>query len=237
MSTPDVQWKPQSRQSEESMSEGSTVGILAMGSHREKHGAALPQDTDAKIAEYIAEQTGEETDTPFLGTLDSAYEYPEIDTGDHQKIDEVIAELKTELQKAKENGFEWIVIVNAHGGNLELEKHLDEIREEVGIGLRMDSKICQIEGPHAGTGEVSIGAVIGITDESKIKEHNNLDNHPEIGFWKFEEAREKYSWAEEHAKKVIEEGVEIDRTLGRKLLRKAIDSAVRNVRELKKTII
>ncbi|HDI12537.1 MAG TPA: creatinine amidohydrolase, partial [Hadesarchaea archaeon] len=28
------------------------IGVLAIGSHEERHGAALPPDTDAKIATY-----------------------------------------------------------------------------------------------------------------------------------------------------------------------------------------
>ena len=30
------------------------IGIIALGSHLENHGPALPIDTDAKIASYIA---------------------------------------------------------------------------------------------------------------------------------------------------------------------------------------
>ncbi len=46
----------------------------------------------------------------------------------------------------------------------------------------MDSTICNIEGPHAGTGEISVGAVIGIADESKMEEHQDVEKSPAVGF-------------------------------------------------------
>lgn len=208
------------------------VGIIALGSHQERHGAALPPDTDARIAEYMAEEVAERTGSKFLGTLESAYELPEINTGKHESLDEVAGELKEVLRDARERGLSAVVLVNAHGGNQELEKRLESIQKETGVKLRMDSTICNLEGPHAGTGELSVGAVLGITDESRIEDHGEVDRYPEVGFTGFEEAREKYEWAEEHAREIMEEGVEIDRSLGKDLLRRSIASAMEKVREL-----
>ncbi len=92
------------------------TGIFALGSHQEGHGAALPPDTDAKIAEYMAERTSEETGAEFLETLESAHEIPKINTGNHQPLKVLVEELKDKVQKAKSEGFEGIVVVNAHGG-------------------------------------------------------------------------------------------------------------------------
>ncbi|KXA94909.1 hypothetical protein AKJ65_03060 [candidate division MSBL1 archaeon SCGC-AAA259E19] len=209
------------------------VGIIALGSHHERHGAALPLDTDARIAKYMAEEVSKRTGAKFLGTLESAYELPEIDTGRHDSLDELAGELEEALLSAKEGGISGAVLVNAHGGNQEFERRLEEIEEETEMELRMDSTICNLEGPHAGTGELSVGAVLGITDESRIEEHGEVERYPEVGFAGLEETREKYEWAEEHAQEIIEEGVEIDRSLGRDLLRKSIASAAEKVRELK----
>ncbi|KXB06150.1 hypothetical protein AKJ53_01235 [candidate division MSBL1 archaeon SCGC-AAA382F02] len=208
------------------------VGIIALGSHKERHGAALPPDTDAKIAEHIALETARKTDAEFLGTLKSSYELPEINTGDHQPIEEVIEELKDKIQEVKAEGFEGLLIVNGHGGNQELENHLEEVEKEMQIKLRMDSTICQIEGPHAGTGELSIGSILGITDESQIEEHQNPEKHPEVGFAGFEKVREKYDWAEDHAQEVINEGVRIDESIGKDLLDSAISNAAEKTREM-----
>ena len=59
------------------------VGILALGSHEERHGAALPPDTDAKLASHVALEAAKRTGVEFLGTLYSSYELPYIDTGRH----------------------------------------------------------------------------------------------------------------------------------------------------------
>ncbi len=208
------------------------VGVIALGSHEEAHGSALPPDTDAKIAEYIAREVAEKTDSEFLGVMDSAYEFPEIDTGNHQLMEEVVGEMRERAEDAKSEGFDGVVIVNAHGGNQDLEDFLEEVEKETGLKILMDSTICQIEGPHAGSGELSLGSVIGITDESKLDEHENLDKNPEIGFVGFEEARDKYEWAERHAREVIEDGIEVDEELGKNLLEYAIESAVRTVRKI-----
>ena len=45
------------------------IGILAIGSHLENHGAALPIDTDSKIAVYIGLQASLITGAKFLGVL------------------------------------------------------------------------------------------------------------------------------------------------------------------------
>lgn len=209
------------------------IGIVALGSHHERHGASLPLDTDARIAEHIAKKVAEKTDSEFLGTLKSAYELPEIETGDHDSIEKVIEEVEEKIEEAKSKNFEGIFIVNAHGGNQELEKHLKEIEKRTRINLRMDSTICNIEGPHAGTGELSMGAVIGITDESRLDEHTDSEKYPEVGFVGFEEAREKYEWTEKHSQEIIQNGVKVDKFLGNVLLKAAAASAANKVQDLK----
>ena len=54
-----------------------------------------------------------------------------------------------------------------------------------------NNKIVEIEGPHAGTGEISIAALLGFLDESKLEEHCKLDKFPEVGMVGFKEARKK----------------------------------------------
>lgn len=207
------------------------IGIVSVGSHEEKHGPALPLDTDARIAEHIGRETAARTNAEFLGTLHSSHEFLDIDTGNHHPIEEVVQELREMTIKSKDFGFEAILIVNAHGGNQKLENHLDNLEEELEVKLEMDSHICDIEGPHAGTGEISIGAVIGITDEAKIGEQNEIEKHPEIGFIGFENVREKHDWAEEHAQEIMDNGIEIDEELGKELIESAVSSAVKKIRK------
>lgn len=210
------------------------IGIIAIGSHEESHGPALPPDTDARIARHIGIKTAERTEAEFLGTLNSSHEFLDIDTGNHQTLSEVLEELKSAVQKSKNLGFEAILIINAHGGNQKLENHIIDLEKKTQIKLKMDSTICQIEGPHAGTGEVSIGAIVGMTDESKVSEQSDVEKYPEVGFAGFEHVREKYEWAEEHAQEIINQGVKVDRELGRKLLNSAISSAVEKIQDFEK---
>jgi len=212
------------------------TGVIAIGSHQEAHGAALPPNTDAKIAEHIAEKITKKTKSEFLGILKSSYELPEIETGPHQEMEEVIEELKNRILKAKTKEIKAILIVNAHGGNQPLKKHLPTLEKETETPLEMDSTITNIEGPHAGTGELSIGKALGITDESKLKEHTNLKKHPEVGFAGMEKAKEKYDWVREHAQEIIEHGVEVDEELGEELLEKAVRNGESKIQKLRRRV-
>ena len=66
------------------------IGILALGSHLENHGAALPIDTDAKIASYMALEASFQTGAKFLGVLYAATEFPYIKHGIHISVEELV---------------------------------------------------------------------------------------------------------------------------------------------------
>ncbi|MGQ9788893.1 MAG: 2-amino-5-formylamino-6-ribosylaminopyrimidin-4(3H)-one 5'-monophosphate deformylase [Candidatus Hadarchaeaceae archaeon] len=209
------------------------VGILALGSHQERHGAVLPPDTDARLASYVAQEAAQRTGARFLGVLGSSYELPEIDTGEHQSLDQVKDELRRTLLYARQNlGIERVVIVNGHGGNGALREWIPVLEEELGMRLHFNNTIIDLEGPHAGTGELSMGAAIGIADESKLAEHSDFSKHPEVAFIGLKSVREKYRWAEEQAREVEKFGLRIDRYLGEKLLECAIVDVVNDVREI-----
>ena len=204
---------------------------MALGSHEERHGAALPLDTDAKLASHVACESAKRTGAKFLGVLHSSYELPGIDTGVHQTLGEVIEELRTKLENAKKTlGIRAVVLVNAHGGNKPLREHLGKLEHEVGLRLRFNTKINDLEGPHAGTGELSMGAAIGITNATKLVEHLEFERYPEVGFVGLEEARERYPWAERHAREVLERGVRIEKELGNELLERVITSVIKDIR-------
>lgn len=209
------------------------IGILALGSHEERHGAALPLDTDARLAEYIAKEAVKRTGARFLGVLKSSYELPEIDTGCHQPLDQVINELRTTLKGAKNAGIKAVVLLNAHGGNEALRDRLSSLEREVRIRAVFNNFLIEHEGPHAATGELSMGAVIGITDESRLAEHTDFSRYPEVGFVGLKAARERYAWVEAGARQVSEQGVRIDKAFGAKLLEESISAVVKDVHELK----
>jgi len=209
------------------------VGILALGSHDERHGAALPPDTDARLASHVAREAADRTGAKFLGVLNSSYELPEIDTGEHQSLEQVMDELRGALLYAKQAlGIDKVVLVNGHGGNGLLREWIPVLEEELDMRLSFNNTIINLEGPHAGTGELSMGAAIGIADGSKLAEHADFKKYPEVAFIGMREARRRYQWAEQQAQEVERMGLRMDRYLGEKLLECAIMDVVNDVREI-----
>lgn len=207
------------------------VGLLALGSHLENHGAALPIDTDSKIAAHLALQASLRTGAKFLGILYAAAEYSYVKHGKHITPQELVEKrLKPTLQAAKNClDLEMIVLVNGHGGNLPVTDYLQTLEEELGLKILFNNKIVEIEGPHAGTGELSMGAVLGILDEEKLEEHCKFHEYPEVGMVGLKEAREKSKGIDAGARKILETGVCVDEELGEHLMETAIENIVKDV--------
>ena len=118
------------------------IGIIALGSHLENHGPALPIDTDAKIGAHIAFQASLESGAKFLGIIFPAYELDEIDHGVHVSLDELKGNVIKTLNSAKKYlDIEKIVIVNSHGGNIPLMTELYDIEDETGLTIIFNNKI------------------------------------------------------------------------------------------------
>ncbi|MDI6723922.1 MAG: 2-amino-5-formylamino-6-ribosylaminopyrimidin-4(3H)-one 5'-monophosphate deformylase [Methanobacterium sp.] len=210
------------------------IGVLAVGSHLENHGAALPIDTDSKIAAYIALQAALRSGAKFIGILYAATEYSYIKHGIHIDAEELaLKRLLPTLKNAKKClNIKKVVLVNGHGGNIPLLDYLDDIEKEMEIKIIFNNKIVEIEGPHAGTGELSIGSVLNIVDESKLEEHCNFKNHPEVGMVGFKEARSIDKGINKGAVSVENEGVCIDIELGNELLETAISDVIKDIEKL-----
>jgi 2-amino-5-formylamino-6-ribosylaminopyrimidin-4(3H)-one 5'-monophosphate deformylase len=210
------------------------IGILALGSHLENHGAALPIDTDAKIAAYLTLQAALRSGAKFLGILYAAAEYHYVKHGKHLEARELVEKrLIPTLKSAKSClDLDKIVLVNGHGGNLPVKSYLKSVEEELDLKIIFNNKIVEIEGPHAGTGELSMGAMLGILDESKIDKHCNFDKYPEVGMVGLKEARNASKDIERGARKLKEEGVCVDLELGEYLLETAIENVIEDVKGL-----
>jgi len=210
------------------------IGILAIGSPLENHGAALPIDTDSKIAAYIGLQASLITGANFLGVLYAATEYPYINHGVHLKPEDLVnKQLIPTLKSAKKClNLDTIVLVNGHGGNLPIKEYLNDINEKTGLNIVFNNKIVEIEGPHAGTGEISIGALLGFLDVSKIKEHTDFDKYPEVGMVGFKEAREIDEGIDKGARQIEQLGVSVDMNLGETLLEAAIVDVINDVKKI-----
>ena len=209
------------------------VGIIALGSHLENHGPALPIDTDAKIAAHIAFQSSLITGAKFLGIIFPAYELDTIDHGVHVSLEELKENVINTLNQAKKFlNIEKVVIVNAHGGNIPLVAELWDIEDKTDLSITFNNKVISSEGPHGGSGELSMAKVLGIIDDDEVVNQANVDEYEEVGLHGFKQAREDDPNIEEGALDVEENGVYVDEEYGERLFNLAINSVIFDVEKL-----
>lgn len=209
------------------------VGIIALGSHLENHGPALPIDTDAKIGAHIAFQSSLRCGAKFLGIIYPAYELDEIDHGIHVSLDVLKENVIETLNAAKKFlDIEKVVIVNSHGGNIPLMAELWDIEDKTGLSITFNNKVISSEGPHGGSGELSMAQVLGIIDETKLEHQADVDKYIEVGLHGFKQARKNDPNIEEGARDVEENGVYVDEEYGHRLFNLAINSVIFDVEKL-----
>ena len=209
------------------------IGIIALGSHLENHGPALPIDTDAKIAAHIALRSSLETGAKFLGIIFPAYELDTIDHGIHVSLDVLKDNVINTLNSAKEFlDIEKVVIVNAHGGNIPLITELWDIEDKTDLAIVFNNKVISSEGPHGGSGELSMAKVLGIINEAEVENQANVREYEEVGLYGFKQAREDDPNIEEGAIDVEENGVYVDEEYGERLFNLAINSVILDVEKL-----
>ena len=209
------------------------VGIIALGSHLENHGPALPIDTDAKIGANIAFKASLETGAKFLGIIFPAYELDTIDHGVHVSLDVLKENVINTLNSAKKFlDIEKVVIVNSHGGNIPLMAELWDIEDKTDLAITFNNKVISSEGPHGGSGELSMAKVLGILDETEIENQANVDENEEVLLHGFKQARRDDPNIEEGAKDVEENGVYVDEDYGNRLFSLAINSVIFDVEKL-----
>lgn len=210
------------------------IGIIALGSHRENHGTALPIDTDSKIAANVALNVATKTGATFLGIFYGATEYDFVKHGIHLKKDDLINnQIIPQLINAKELlGISKVIIVNGHGGNNRIINEINKISEKTGLKIIFNNSIIEKEGPHACTGELSMGKVLGFLDESRIKEHGNFIKNPEVGMVGLKLARENEPIIDQEAKFIEENGFKIDEEFGKQLLDNAEKKIINDIKSL-----
>lgn len=210
------------------------IGIIALGSHRENHGTALPIDTDSKIAANVALNVATKTGATFLGIFYGATEYDFVKHGIHLKKDDLINnQIIPQLINAKELlGISKVIIVNGHGGNNLIINEIEKISEKTGLKIIFNNSIIEKEGPHACTGELSMGKVLGFLDESRIKEHGNFIKNPEVGMVGLKLARENEPIIDREAKFIEENGFKIDEKFGKQLLDNAEKKIINDIKSL-----
>ena len=209
------------------------IGIIALGSHLENHGPALPIDTDAKIGAHIAFQSSLITGAKFLGIIFPAYELDEINHGIHVSLDELKENVINTLNSAKKFlNIEKVVIVNAHGGNIPLMAELWEIEDKTDLAIVFNNQVISSEGPHGGSGELSMAKVLGILNEDEVENQADVTRYEEVGLYGFAEARANDPNIEEGARDVEENGVYVDEEYGERLFNLAINTVILDVEKL-----
>ena len=209
------------------------IGIIALGSHLENHGPALPIDTDAKIGAHIALQASLQTGAKFLGIIFPAYELDTIDHGIHVSLEELKENVIITLNNAKKFlDVEKVIIINAHGGNIPLVGELWDIEDKTGLAIVFNNKVISSEGPHGGSGELSMAKVLGIINEEEVINQANVNEYEEVGLHGFKQAREDDPNIEEGARDIEENGVYVDEDYGNRLFSLAINSVLLDVEKL-----
>ena len=209
------------------------IGIIALGSHLENHGPALPIDTDAKIASYVAFNSSLLSGAKFLGVIYPSYELDEIDHGEHNTLEELTVNIRDILNEAKKYlHIEKVIIVNGHGGNTPVIENLEYIENQTGLDIIFNNKLIETEGPHGGSGELSMGKILNILDDNQVKSQGNLELYSEIGLYAFKEARQNDPGIDAGAKDVEENGVYLDEDYGKELLSLAINSVLLDTEKL-----
>lgn len=210
-----------------------SIGIIALGSHLENHGPALPIDTDAKIAAYIALEASLKCGAKFLGIIYPAHELDEINHGKHVSLEELKNNIIDTLNTARKYlGIEKVIIVNAHGGNIPIATELADIEDATGLIVILNNKMIDSEGPHGGTGELSMAKVLGIINENEVPNQTDLEKYEEVGLYGFNEARKNDPNIELGALDVEENGVYVDEVYGKQLFELAINSVIFDTEKL-----
>ena len=209
------------------------IGIIALGSHLENHGPALPIDTDAKIGAHIAFQSALQSGAKFLGIMYPAHELDTIDHGVHVSLETLKEEVvKTLINAKKFLDVEKVIIVNSHGGNIPLMHELWDIEDRTDMYVVFNNKVISSEGPHGGSGELSMAKVLGIVNEEELKNQSDVNKYEEIGLYGFKQARHNDPNIEAGARDVEENGVYIDEEYGKRLFDLAISSVLLDVEKL-----
>ncbi|WP_455645081.1 2-amino-5-formylamino-6-ribosylaminopyrimidin-4(3H)-one 5'-monophosphate deformylase [Methanosphaera sp.] len=210
------------------------IGIIALGSHRENHGSALPIDTDSKIAANVALAVATKTGATFLGIFYAATEFNYVKHGIHLTKDDLIDnQIIPQLKNIKEQlNIKKVIIVNGHGGNNQIMDDIDLISKETNLQIIFNNSIIENEGPHACTGELSMGKVLGFLDETRLEEHNDFKKNPEVGMVGLKLARENEPIINKEAEHIEKEGFEVDEKLGKKLLENAEKKIIDDIKSL-----
>ncbi len=208
------------------------VGLIVLGSQDERHGL-LPTDTDTKLALHVAFVASKKTGARIVGVMNSAAEHDYLEHGRHQPVAAVLTDLKRIIENAKDRlGIERFILVNGHGGNKLLKKHLPELEKTLDVRISFNNSLIEVEGGHAATEECSMAAASGLAEKSILKNQGDFKRYPEVGFVGMTRSHQNKR-IKEMSQKIRREGVYVDVDLGRRLLDKAVSGLVEEINSVK----
>jgi len=209
----------------------SDVGVIILGSQEERHGL-LPPDTDTKLAAYVTFQAAAKTGATLVGIINTAAEYDYVKHGRHFPIPVVVNELKGIIENAIERlEITKFVVVNGHGGNKLIANNVPELAENLAVSITFNNSIIELEGAHAASGECSMAVAAGLLHASELKDQDDFERFPEVGFVGLREAHVNVK-IKEQAEKTKREGITVDVERGKELLKKAIDDVVKTIESI-----
>ena len=107
-----------------------------------------------------------------------------------------------------------------------------EIEDKTDLTITFNNQVISSEGPHGGSGELSMAKVLGILNEDEIENQANVNEYEEVGLYGFTQARRDDPNIEEGAKDVEENGVYVDEDYGNRLFNLAINTVLFDIEKL-----
>lgn len=106
------------------------------------------------------------------------------------------------------------------------------MKKKTNLAIILNNKVITSEGPHAGSGELSMAKVLGILNEAEVVNQANVNEYEEVGLYGFKKARENDSNIDEGARDVEENGVYVDEIYGKRLFSLSINSVLFDIEKL-----
>ncbi len=107
-----------------------------------------------------------------------------------------------------------------------------DIDDKTDLTIVFNNKVISSEGPHAGSGELSMAKVLGIINEDELENQADVNRYVEVGLHGFKQARINDPNINEGAVDVERNGVYVDEEYGHQLFNLAIDAVIFDVEKL-----
>ena len=106
------------------------------------------------------------------------------------------------------------------------------IEEKTDLAIIFNNKVISTEGPHGGSGELSMAKVLGILNENEVENQADVEKYEEVGLYGFKQARKNDQDIDDGAIDVKENGVYVDLEYGQQLFNLAVDSVLLDIEKL-----